>query len=99
MISRMRLIALLLLESPVAHRKGLVDDEYLGVDGNSERKAQTRFHTARVCAHRLVDVQAELGKLDDPGFEVAYLRSLQAEDLAAQVDILPPRQLGVENPP
>ncbi|MEI2998376.1 MAG: hypothetical protein V8T51_03825 [Senegalimassilia faecalis] len=78
MISRMIVGDALALERAVANGKSLVDHQDFRVDGHRERKAQARLHAARVRAHRLVDVQAKVGELDDLGLELFNLVALQA---------------------
>ena len=83
-------------EDVVAHREDLVDDEDVGVDAHAHREAETRLHAARVRAHRLVDVLADVGEADDLVLARVGLFLRDAEGERAQVDVLDAGQLRVE---
>ena len=61
----LHLVDALELEDVVADGEDLVDDEDVGVHADADREAETRLHAARVGAHRLVDVIADIGEADD----------------------------------
>ena len=54
-----------LLEEQVAHRKGLVDDENVGIHVDRHRERETYKHAARVCFDRTVNEFADFGELLD----------------------------------
>ncbi len=86
----------LALKAAVADGQSLVDDEDVRRDGTREREAETRLHAARIRAHRLVDIVAQLGELDDLRFEVAQILVGKPPELPAQRDVLAAAELVVE---
>ena len=89
-------LAALLRELAVADGQRLVHHQDVRADRRHEREAQTGAHTARIRAHRLVDVLAEFRELHDLGNELLGLLFRQTPQLAAHVDVLHARQLHVE---
>ncbi len=86
----------LALERLVADREDLVEQQDVGVEVHGEREPEAHVHPRRVRAHGQVDEALELGELDDVVERVADLRALHPVDRAAQEDVLPPREVGVE---
>jgi hypothetical protein len=84
------------LETGVAYGEGFVDDEDFreGVDGDGEGEADE--HAAGVGAYGLVDEFADVGVLDDLGFDVLIPFRLDALDGGIEDDVFPSGEVGVE---
>ena len=79
------------LKCTIAHREGFVDHQYFRVDSNRKGKAQARLHAARIRAHGLVDIHAQLGEIDNLRLDFADFAARKTKDLSAKCDVFAPR--------
>ena len=84
------------LKREVAYCQHLVDQQHLGFDVDSYRKAQPYVHPRGVVAHRLVDKAVQFGEAHDVVKSPTDLPGSEAEDGPVQVDVLPASELWVE---
>jgi len=86
----------LALELRVTDGQHLVDDEDLWVEVRGDRECESHAHATAVALHRRVEKGAGAGELDDL-VEVAGNRlARHPHDRAVEIDVLAPRELGVE---
>ena len=89
----------LLLELCVPHRQDLVDHQDLRIQVSGHGEGQAHVHAAGVALHRRVQKLLHPREVHD-GVEVPpNLRLAHPKDGAVQIDVLPPRQLGVKARP
>ncbi len=84
------------LESLVADREYLVEEQDVRVEERRDGKAEAHGHTRRVGADRPVDRVLELGEGDDLVEALADLRPLETLDRAVQEDVLATGEVGME---
>jgi len=89
----------LLLEMLVAHRQRLVDDQQVGLQRRHQRKRQPHRHARRIGLHRPVDRLADLGERQHLGLQHGHLLVRDADQAAAEVQVLPAREVGVKTRP
>src|SRR5689334_1937905 len=70
----------LLMKALVADRDDLVDEETVEFDHHRNRKRQPRPHSRRIGFHRLLQVNAKLGKLLDELNLVGWIDTVDAAD-------------------
>ena len=85
-----------LLEERVAHRKCLVDDQYIRVHMGNYRKGEAQVHAAGIGLDRLIDKIADLGE----GFDVRKprldLRLAEAKHRGVQMHVFAAGELRIE---
>ena len=86
----------LLLERGVSHRQHLVHHQDLGVGLDGEREGEPHLHPRGEILELVIDELLQLGEADDLVEETVQLAPAQSQDGAAQEDVLPGGQLGVE---
>jgi predicted NAD/FAD-dependent oxidoreductase len=86
----------LLLERLVADGEHLVGDEQLRRHHRRDRETQAHDHARRVVLHRLVDLLADVGEIDDALQVLLGLPARQSHQRARQVDVLAAGVLGME---
>ena len=86
----------LALEGLVPDGEHLVDQEDVRLHVDRHREAQAHVHARGVILHRLVDVLADPGEVDDVVELGVELFLLEAQDGAVEEDVLAPGELGVE---
>ena len=86
----------LLLESEIADREHLVDDQDLGLEVGRDREREPHLHATRVALHRRVDECPMSANSTISSNLRCDLRALHAEDRAVQKDVLAAGQLGME---
>src|ERR1700741_5004727 len=86
----------LLLEGCIAHGEHLIDDQYVGVEVRSDRKAESRAHSTRVALDWGVDEPAQPREFDYRlEFRVDFLL-LHPHDRTVEVDVFAPGELLVK---
>ena len=84
------------LEGLVAHREHLVDQEHVGLHVHRDREPEPDEHARRVELHLGVDELLQLRERDDVVERGVGLLARQTEERRVQVDVLAPRELGME---
>ena len=84
------------LESRIAHRQHLVDEQDLGLEVGGHGKGQAHRHPAGVPLDRGVEEPLNLGELHDLIEPPADLCPSHPEDRAVEEDVLAPGQIGME---
>ena len=93
---RLHLLKALGLETGVADRQDLVDDEDLGVEVRGHREREAHPHAARVPLDRRLEELVHLGEVHDLLEPAVDRGARHPEDRAVHVHVLEPGQLGVE---
>jgi hypothetical protein len=83
-------------ERLVSHGQGLVDQEDVGIEVNGHREPQAHEHARRVGSRRLIDELPDVGELDDLVEAIQHLVARQAEQHAADRDVLAAGELRVK---
>ena len=83
----LHLFGALIAKRAVADGQRLIDDEDFRVDVDADGKAEARFHTAGVRAHRLVNVFFELRKINDGRLELCDVFIVKAQNAALEVNV------------
>ena len=84
------------LEARVTDGERLVYYQHVRLNIDVNREAETHFHTAGIRSDRLVDIVAQLGKLDNSFLNLLDVGVLQTENIAFQVNVLTSGHLGRE---
>ena len=87
------------LEVGIADRQHLVDDEYVGIDVDGDRKAEPHEHPRRVVLDRRVDELLEPGELDDVVEPVVHMLAGHTQDGSVEEHVLASAQFRVEPGP
>ena len=85
------------LEALVTDREHLVEQEQVRLEERGDREPEPHRHPGRVRAHRPVDRVLDLRERDDLVEPLADPRPCQALQHAVELDVLAPREVGVES--
>ena len=86
----------LLSEEHVADRQRLVDHQDVGIDMGDDRECKADVHATRIGLYRLLDEVTDVGERDDRFEALVDLGARKPQHHAAHVDVLAPRELGIE---
>ncbi len=84
------------LKEDISHRERLIDDQYIRLDIDSQRKCQPHKHTRRVGLDRLVHEIAYIRKVKYIRQPPVHLLPLKAHHRTVHVDILYAGIVGIE---
>ncbi len=93
------LVQALHLERFVADGQHFVDEQDFRLHMDGDRKPQPHGHPRRVVLDRHVNEALQLGEADDVVEVGVHVTPAQPQDGAVQVDVLAPREVGVEAGP
>src|SRR5947209_5821262 len=78
-----------LLESGIANRESLVDNQDFGIHGNSNRERETHVHAAGIRLYGIVEEVSNIGKSRDIVEASLHFALSHTEDPAVVKDVLP----------
>ncbi len=86
----------LVLKIRIANSQCFVHDKDVGSKGSSHGERYTQLHSARVGAHRLIEVLTNLGEFLDRAYQVINVLLRKSHQSGCMVNILSPRKVRTE---
>ena len=83
-------------ECAVTSTECLINDHDFGIDARCDRKTKPGLHAKRIGLEWHVHVWPKFGKVDDPVITRLNVGGRHAKNSAAEIDVFPTRQLGME---